>query len=150
MAFRIAQVQTKDREVNQVQQNIKQAIEPIFAEQSGSFVVTLTGCTTRPTSTLFWEQGVKGGGVTVSVPLPIEGVSNSTLATLLGLPKALWPRQVQYVQVPTIDNGVTAMATAGIEINGTISLYRTLTGSAMTAAGVKGLFACTFSYIVGI
>jgi hypothetical protein len=50
---------------------------------SGSFEVTLTGCTTSPTGTAYWQKS--GNFVTLCLP-SIAGTSNSTTCTITGVP----------------------------------------------------------------
>jgi len=150
MAFRIAVVQTVDRQINQLQNNIKQAIEPLFADQAGSWIASLTGCTTVPQAKLYWEQAAQGGPVTISVTTPLFGTSNTSAATITGLPKAFWPAQTQFVQIPITDNGTTVMSTATIDSNGVFALYKSLIGASFTTSGFKGLYPCNFTYVLGI
>lgn len=57
-------------------------------ETSAQFVVTLTGCTSAPTGLAKLTR--QGNIVAIRVP-QILGTSNTTAATLTGLPAAFWP-----------------------------------------------------------
>lgn len=119
-----------------------------FTAVRGSFTATLTGCTTSPTGTASWEIGLGGCSVTVALP-EITATSNSTSATISGLPENIWPAAAQTVLVRTVDNGSIAVAAARVGTSGTIDLYRDSAESSFTAVGTKGIKATTVTYAWG-
>lgn len=141
-------VQTVDRTINQLQQNIKQAVEPPFLNKNGTFTTTLTGCTTTPSATISWEAGVDGRLVALVMP-KLTGTSNTSAATLTGLPTAIWPKSTQVLLVPVTDNNSTQLGTLSISPQGTIILGLGASSGAFTASSIKGIQACTIVYARG-
>jgi len=117
------------------------------AYQSGSFAAILTGCTTVPTTTCYWVR--IGNLVTLNLPGPLTGTSNTTLATITGLPPDVMPNTYGYsALLPVWNNGVLAIGAAYITAVGEITLY-TLAGGGyggFTAAGTKGVGTFTITY----
>lgn len=113
---------------------------------TGSFTGTLTGCTTSPTGALDWS--LSGDQVTLKVPA-ITGTSNSTAATITGMPDEIKPAATQELLGCVVDNGVTAAAKIGISTAGVISLYKgpgVGSLSTFTASGTKGTESFTITY----
>lgn len=147
MAIKIARVQTDDRMINQLQQNIASKVEPIFDNLSGKFLTVLSGCTTQPTAYIYWQRDTSTGPVTIVFPT-LTGTSNSTTATLSGLPPNLWPLAQQTVFTRNYDNGTLQMALAVIGTDGSISLTKSVNTSAFTSSGQKGIVTCNATYMV--
>lgn len=148
MAIKIPRVQTTDRLMNQLQQNIIGVLEPIFGLLSGSFQTMLGGCTTEPLAMINWQRATINSPVTLSIP-DITGTSNAATATLSGLPKALWPMSDQKCLVPVVDNSVYAVAQIVIGTDGVLTLNATTAGGAFTAAGTKGISQVCVTYMTG-
>lgn len=108
---------------------------------TGSFEVTLTGCTTSPTGTAYYKR--ISDVVHLEIP-QISGTSNSTAASLTGLPEKLQMLTVsKSAWCLTLDNGVTTSGWITLSGSGTVSFY--ITGD-FTASGQKGMPRCDISY----
>lgn len=110
-------------------------------DSTGSFEATLTGCTTSPTGTVGYS--VSSGLVTLQFPA-ISGTSNSTSATLTGLPEALYPVTAQSMIGITTDSGSDNISEISVGTDGVITLSDVL--GSFTASGTKGVAACTITY----
>jgi hypothetical protein len=112
---------------------------PIFA--SGTFTITMTGCTTSPTGTATWARA--GSIVTLVLPV-ITGISNATTFTLTGLPAGIQPATVadQYQRLAIcVDNGANVDAIIRVQAgSGTLTLNKASL-AAFTNSGTKGLSA---------
>lgn len=113
-----------------------------FCPQSGSFTATLTGCTTSPTGTV--KYSVNGDAVTLEIPA-ISATSNTTAATLTGMPADIYPVSTQNPVGFTTDNGTTAAGKLAIGTSGTITLH-VGTSATFTNSGTKGIAACSVTY----
>jgi hypothetical protein len=113
-------------------------------ETTGSFTATLTGCTTSPTGTISYVK--IGKHVTLNMQASISGTSNTTAATLTGLPAAVTPVTRQLIPIRIIDNGVIAWGLAKINTDNTITLYADAAESAFTNSGTKAAAATTLVY----
>lgn len=113
-----------------------------YAER-GSFTATLTGCTTSPTGSI--DYSVSGDIVTLRLAA-ITATSNSTAATLTGMPTAIKPAAIQTAHGPTTDNGATAWARITIATDGTITLGKNLISDTLTNSGTKGIQPGTVTY----
>jgi hypothetical protein len=121
---------------------------------ASSFTGTLTGCTTAPTGSFFWSRN--GNQVTITNS-GVNGISNSTAATITGLPAALQPTRTQIVAVNLEDNGnnVTGLIQI-VAASGTMTLFRGVVAgtqlvnstTGFTGSGTKGLSQTTFSYLL--
>lgn len=149
MAFKIPQIQTSDRLLNQMQLVIAAAIEPIFDDLSGAFQVSLTGCTTVPSGITSWQRATSSGPLTMTFPL-LTGTSNTAVGTLTGLPAVLWPASQQAVLLRTYNNGTIAIAPALINTDGTIQLFISASSTVFTTSGTKGIALSTVTYSVSI
>ncbi len=109
-----------------------------------SYTGTLTGCTTSPTGSI--EYSAQGETVTLEVP-EITGTSNTTAATITGMPDYLQPATAQTCLAITQDNGTSSLSRIVIETNGTITLNAGLSAT-FTASGTKGIGASTVTYRV--
>lgn len=115
---------------------------PVALATSNSFTGTLTGCTTSPTGTFSYR--INGNSVTIDWP-NILGTSNTTAATITGMPAALTPARTQ-VQLAVVENA-GAISVGLITISGTtITLNSSITGSAFTASGTKGIQTGSATY----
>lgn len=110
---------------------------------SGSFTATLTGCTTSPTGTVYYSRS--GGVVTLTIP-QINGTSNSTAATLTGLPTTVRPVRDQVVPLRLQDNTAVNGGYARVDSSGVVTLYLGVTLGGFTAAGTKGVELSTVTY----
>lgn len=145
MAIKIPKVQTADRLINQLQQNVASTIEPIFQNLTGQFVVTLTGCTTSPQAIVYWQRPTAGGPVTMNIP-SVTGESNTGAATLTGLPTNLWPTRQQVVLLRVYNNGTSDIGIMVISVTGTITLYKDSDANNFTTSGGKGTGNTTITY----
>jgi len=109
----------------------------------GSFLATLTGCTTSPSSSIAYTQN--GGAVTLTIPA-ITASSNSTAATLTGMPAAIRPSGTRVGFGLVQDNSGTATwGVYSIASSGVITMNINFS-TAFTAAGTKGSQACSITY----
>lgn len=115
----------------------------IVAESSDSFTLTLTGCTTSPTGTATAVR--HKSTVTLSLPT-VTGTSNTTVATLTGLPAAFWPAVTRTVLARVTNNGTTVLAIAQISTAGVVQIYADAGGASFTASGTKGAQAGTLTF----
>lgn len=108
-----------------------------------SFTATLTGCTTSPTGSVLYKR--QGSTVWLTFPL-ITGTSNTTGATLTGLPAVITPTSNRYVSGIVKDNSVDKGASLAIGSSGVITLSNGFANSIFTAAGTKGVleFECCY------
>lgn len=112
-----------------------------LAGKTSSFTATLTGCTTSPTGSVTWQK--QGNRVRIRFP-SITGTSNTTAATLTGMPAELNPAANRVVSGYCIDSGASKASQIVIGSAGTITLNN---GTAVfTAAGTKGVDTCECYY----
>ena len=109
---------------------------------NGSFTGSLTGCTTVPTGTV--EYSRRGDLVVLEIPA-ISATSNTTAATITGMPTVIKPAAAQTVVGITQDNGTTAFGKIIVETNGTLTLH-VAQSATFTGSGTKGVGACTVAY----
>lgn len=145
----IRQVQTGDRNMNQLQENIRQPVEAVFNESVGSFTANLSGMTQPISFLATWQTGTTQNAVTMRFP-GITGTSNSTDMVLNGLPTNLWPQTTQTVFYRVVDSGAASVGLAIVNTDGTITFFKDVSAGVFTASGTKGLASYTFSYIRGI
>lgn len=132
--------------VNPVQPNI----------QNGTFVGTLTGCTTAPTATFHYTIANNICTVSMANGANLTGTSNSTSMTITGLPAACQPAtQTPVIPCVVEDNGLLVLASAEVNpglgtiiflcanVAGTKIQY---TGTGFTAGGTKGMDATAITY----
>lgn len=108
----------------------------------GSFTGTLTGCTTSPTGAIRFS--VSEDVVTLVIPA-ISGTSNTTAATLTGMPSNIWPDAAQACIGVATDSGTDKVSKLSIGTDGVITLYNALSAT-FTNSGTKGVGACVVSY----
>lgn len=110
--------------------------------ERGSFTGTLTGCTTSPTGTV--KYSINGDSVTLDVPT-INATSNTTSATVTGMPSSIFPLTAQSVVAVATDNGSNVISWLDIATSGTITL-RNGVSSTFTNSGTKGIQKCSITY----
>lgn len=117
----------------------------ILRTARGSFVGTLTGVSGTVTGTFEWR--CEGNIVFLDIPA-IEGTSNSTAATITGVPVAICPEagKTRYAKVDAKDNGGNYNGRALVQDNGIITLQVGMSSTGFTASGTKGLFAGSIVY----
>lgn len=113
---------------------------------AGSFTATLTGCTTSPTGTVNYAK--IGNVVTLSFAASITGTSNTTVATITGLPTAVRPASQHVLNARVLDNGAAAITLVRIETDGTITLFSNMGGWNFTASGTKGIGQDDITYLL--
>lgn len=153
--IKIKRVQTDNRDINQLQQNIASAVEPSFANTTGSFLITLIGCTAPVTGIAKWQVVPDSGQVTLAIPMLIGLASSSTpvTASLTGIPPTIWPKSSQTVLLPVQNNGANAVLVAIVNNSGgSISLCSDLAGTMINFAttNTKGCMACNITYQTGL
>lgn len=114
----------------------------IKSDVSGSYTGSLTGCTTVPTGTIEWS--ISDRVVTLEIPV-ITGTSNTTAATVTGMPVAIRPTAAQTCIGITTDNGTSGLARLEIGTGGVITLH-VGTSATFTNSGSKGIQATTITY----
>lgn len=113
-------------------------------EVASTAVLTLTGCTTTPTGTARFVR--QGKAVTAYLPA-ISGTSNTTAATLTGLPSELYPARDQTVVCLTRDaTAGLKVATATVGTAGVITLFTDAAGGAFANTGTKGVLLQTLAW----
>ena len=114
-------------------------------ETQGTFTVTLTGVSGTVTGSVSYSR--VGRLVTLNIP-HITGTSNSTAATLTGVPASLRPAATVIGFGLTIDNNVGGFGRLELGTNGTITLYSSATSATFTNSGTKGISGATLSYLL--
>lgn len=115
-------------------------------EVSSTATMTLTGCTTSPTGT---ARFVRQNKIVTAYFPAISGTSNTTSATLTGLPAALYPTRDQTVPCLTRDGTVgLVVATATIGVSGVITLFSDAGGGGFASSGTKGILLQTLSWSI--
>jgi hypothetical protein len=128
--------------INSVPANVVD-LRDLRAHVTDSFALTLTGCTTSPTGT---ARAIRQGSqVTMYLPV-ITGTSNTTAATLTGLPAALAPVRTQTVIARVVDAGSTAPSMIEIDAAGLMTLRKDVGGGSFTNTGAKGVALTTITY----
>lgn len=108
--------------------------------------LTLTGCTTSPTGNI--DYTLVNRTVTINIPT-ISGTSNTTAATLTGLPAEITPSANVYAgSVVVFDNSINALGEARIDSDGKITLFKDINAGGFTAAGVKGFRGQSLSWVL--
>ena len=125
--------------------NSSRVITAAIPDQSGirgNYTASLTGCTTVPSSSI--DYRVDGDVVTLNIP-SITGTSNSTAATITGMPASIRPSATRSDIGVVTDNGANVIGRFEIDSGGTITL-RNGASAVFTAAGTKGVQASTITY----
>jgi hypothetical protein len=111
-----------------------------------SWTATLTGCTTSPTGAV--QSTIQGKCMTHFISATIQGTSNTTSATLTGMPADMWPLTASTQSLWTRDNGTNdVIGRSSVGTSGVISLGNG-NSSVFTGSGNKGVVTNTFSYEV--
>lgn len=146
----IRKVQTEDRNINQLQSNISQAIETPFSEDVGQFTPTMRGFSNYfINGNVKWQTGTTQNGVLLQFP-SVSGTSNTTTMFLDGLPVNLWPKTDQTVFASVFDSSVINVGYVQILTDGTVKFSKDVSFGAFTASGTKGVVSLTISYCRGI
>lgn len=145
----ISQVQTTDRNTNQMQQNIINAVVPVFNDFVGTFSGQLLGCVENISTQIDYQTGTTQNTVSLSFP-GSAGTSNATNLAITGLPAALYPQKNQTVFVRVVDNGTASVGLLVIGTDGYLAFYKDVLGSSFTNTGLKGVTSFTVTYIRNI
>lgn len=117
----------------------------------GTFVGTITGCTTSPIQTFAYS--IVGDKVSLTVTGALTATSNTTAMTITGVPAAIQPLSARNVPCIVTDN--TADRVGAISISGgTMTFFNSsgtgaLSSSGFTNSGTKGIGA-TFNVVYQI
>lgn len=111
---------------------------------SGSYTVSLTGCTTVPASSVRYRK--YNDTVVLDIP-SITGTSNTTAATLTGMPTAIRPSATRSCVGVITDNSGNNFGRFEIDSGGVITL-RNGASAVFTSSGTKGAQTCTITYII--
>jgi hypothetical protein len=120
----------------------------VSAQDTNTFVASLTGLTTVPTGTCRYT--LTGKQVVLYVT-NILGTSNATLMTLTGLPALITPARNQVMNCFIQDSGVVGLGRANINSSGIIGFERYSAINAIgnfVASGGKGVTEQVFTYSV--
>jgi hypothetical protein len=109
---------------------------------NGSFTGTLTGCTATVTGTI--RYSINGSMVLLNISA-LSGTSNSTAATITGLPTILAPQTSQNVMAATVNAGTEGVGQININST-TLTLYSAPGTSTFANTGTKGVPAQTIIY----
>lgn len=113
---------------------------------AGSFVGTLTGCATAPTTTFYYVR--IGNMVVLGASGSLTGTSTTTSMTITGLPAHLYPASNKIVPHIVLDAGVGVMGRMDIDASGLMTFYSSPDGAAMTGSGIKGVYGLFGVYTV--
>jgi hypothetical protein len=118
------------------------ASKNVATYETGTFIGTLTGCTTAPTATFYWCRA--GDIITISLGSNLTATSNAVTLTVTGLPAALQPARQQQCAATVFDNGSPVPAWVQVLAgSGTITFltFSTSNGNGWTNSGTKGPYA---------
>lgn len=101
----------------------------------GTYTGTLTGCTTSPTQTVATLQ--RGRTVTLALGNALVGTSNTTAATITGMPAGIRPGVAKQALGVNTDNGVDKFSQISIGTDGVLTLCNAFT-VVFTNIGTKG------------
>lgn len=113
------------------------------SESASAITLTLTGCTTSPSGTARFVQ--QGKLVTLYIPA-ITATSNTTAASLTGLPAGLWPARAQTVLCIVQDNGTRTTGLLTFGTGGAMDFGKDVGGAVFTNSGTKGVQLQTITY----
>lgn len=109
--------------------------------------LTLTGCSgTSPTTTATFIQQGQEVIAEIVVSAPLAGTSNSTSATITGVPSGFAPSAGQGFAIILADNGVNAVGYGQISTGGVITLFWNGSSTGFTASGTKGVAGSSFRW----
>ena len=110
---------------------------------SGTFVGTLTGCTTSPTATFNWTRS--GNVITIDCNAGVVGTSNTTSMTITGVPAALQSARGVNVACTIEDNTAVLIGSVNPGFSGQLQFAKP--AGNFTNSGTKGVPGNTcFSY----
>lgn len=135
------------RGTGNVEVDTNRAITAIIPDQfgdTGSYTATLTGCTTSPTTSIAYRR--VGDMVFLDIPA-LSATSNTTAATITGMPAAIRPSAARSDIGSVTDNSAVATGKIVIETSGVLTLHVNQSAT-FTNAGTKGVQACTIAYKV--
>lgn len=112
---------------------------------SMTFTATLTGCTTTPTVVAYIDRAANA--VTIHIP-GITGISNTTAATITGLPVWAHPTRAQVMKGLLVDNGNNVDGFVTINTSGLITLYPSAALGGFAATASKGVNNAVFTYLL--
>ena len=115
-----------------------------YAKQSGSVVLSASGFAS-PTSVTV-NYSVSGGGIATLDIQNILGASNSNDLVLSALPAVATPVSAKDVQCLSVDASNPFGAYLTVNVDGTITVHRDVTGNPFNVFGNKGLKPIVFSY----
>lgn len=109
---------------------------PTTGLTSGTFVATLTGCTTSPTVTAQWTK--INNQVTLSVPQFLSCTSNSVAPTVTGAPATIFPGALKINPIGgMLDNSVAELVGAiRVETTGVLTILKFSAGASTYSAGL--------------
>jgi hypothetical protein len=121
-----------------------QNVNIIRSGYDGTYTGTLTGCTTSPTTTLRYNKS--DNVITLYIP-DLTATSNSTSASITGMPSNIKPARQQICVVRAVNNGTYSFGLGIVsEVDGSISLAIDALGNGFTASGTKGIAKTTVTY----
>lgn len=111
---------------------------------SGSYIATLTGCTTSPTASVIY---IKIGSIVVLWIPTLTATSNTTACTLTGpAPAAIRPTNTQSCVARILDNSVLDFGLIEMDSAGLITLRPNAGAGGFTAANNKGTASTAVVY----
>ena len=126
-------------------QNVTVSGGTFYNGRSENVTLTLTGCTTSPTTAAVCTQ--QGSEITIQLQ-DLTAVSNTTACTLTGLSARYQPTSGnEFVPAVVEDNSVDTAQVALLQVgSGTITLYKNGSTTGFTAAGSKGVRRCVLKF----
>jgi hypothetical protein len=110
----------------------------------GNYTGTLTGCTTAPTATVYWEMD--GGTIFVRIP-NLTATSNANSLTITGAPAFILPSASgRYNWVFAEDNGAGVDASAQMTTAGVLAFNKGGNPTGWTTSAVKGALGGMLAY----
>lgn len=117
---------------------------PLNYYEEDTFVATLTGCTSNPTITAKFIRV----GKLVQISMPSNTcTSNSTAATITGMPSRIYPTSAEVVVLGrSIDASTSAPSEFRISTSGVITFFKDINANLFTASGLKGHGGLNLTY----
>lgn len=113
------------------------------AETTGNYTGTLTGVTGSVTGTVHY---VKSGSIVVLTIPQLTGTSNSTAATLTGMPASIRPARTQVILGRVQDGGVFGLGGLSVGTDGVVTLSNGILFGLFSAILGKGIAGQTVCY----
>jgi hypothetical protein len=114
----------------------------------GSFTGTSTGFVSPLSPTIYWTQ--IANLVTLTMPVPMSGISNATTTTITGVPSTLMPLRSSANGLCSVtDNGTTSLnpGTVSLAAGATTLVFAfDAAGDPFTAAGLKSINSFQLTY----